>query len=170
MGILVALSLVLITVSFRQPTSGTLNGIESAGVTVMRPFEIAAERVARPFRDAYGYFHGLVHAKRENARLRAEVDQLRAQATQNQSAQEENVKLRDQLRYIDGPRFPSNYLPVNTRVISAAEISRCTCFDAKSVRTYTAPPGSPIPPSAMNTIGNPMESSGWLYLSGFSVR
>jgi rod shape-determining protein MreC len=119
-GILVVLSLVLITVSFRQPTSGALSGIESAGVTVLRPFEVAAERVARPFRDAYGYFHGLVHAKRENTRLRAEVDRLRGQVIQNQTAQEENDKYRDLLRYIDGPRFPSDYVPVNTRIISRA--------------------------------------------------
>ena len=37
-------------------------------------FEVGAERVARPFRDAYGYLAGLVHAKNENKRLRAELD------------------------------------------------------------------------------------------------
>jgi rod shape-determining protein MreC len=118
-GILVVLSLVLITVSFRQPTGGALSGIESAGVTVLRPFEVGAERVARPFRDAYGYFNGLVHAKRENTRLRAQVDRLRGEVIQNQTAQKENVELRDLLRYIDGPRFPSDYLAVNTRIISS---------------------------------------------------
>src|SRR5205823_11791311 len=65
-GVLVLLSLVLITISFRQPTTGTLHGVQGAGATVLRPFEVAAERVARPFQDVYGYFHGLVHAKREN--------------------------------------------------------------------------------------------------------
>jgi rod shape-determining protein MreC len=111
---------VLITLSFRQPTGGALSGIESAGITVMRPFEVAAERVARPFREAYGYFHGLVHAKRENTRLRGEVDRLREQVIQNQTAQEENLKLKKQLRYVDGPRFPSDYVPVNTRIMSRA--------------------------------------------------
>jgi rod shape-determining protein MreC len=117
---LVLLSLVLVTISFREPTSGALSGIEGAGVTVLRPFEVAAERVARPFRDVYGYFRGLVHAKSENARLHKEVDALRAIVVQNQTAQEQNTTLRAQLRYVDSPRFPADYTAVNTRIIARA--------------------------------------------------
>jgi len=36
--VLLVLSLVLISVSFRQPTSGALHGVEAAGATVLRPF------------------------------------------------------------------------------------------------------------------------------------
>lgn len=117
---LVFLSLVLITVSFREPTSGALSGIESAGVTVLRPFEVAAERIARPFRDVYGYFHGLVNAKSENARLHKEVDDLRQIVIQNQTAQQQNTTLRKQLHYVDTPRFPADYSAVNTRIIARA--------------------------------------------------
>ena len=38
------------------------------------------------------------------------------------------------------------------------------------VRTYTAPPGRPMPPSAMNSTGRPSDSSGLEYFSGLSVR
>jgi rod shape-determining protein MreC len=117
---LVLLSLVLITVSFREPTSGALSGIESAGVTVLRPFEVAAERIARPFRDVYSYFRGLVDAKSENERLHKEVDALRQIAIQNQSAQKQNTTYRAQLRYVDSPRFPQDYTAVNTRIIARA--------------------------------------------------
>ena len=79
-GGLVLLSLILITFSFRASSTGALHSVESAGVTVLRPFEVAAERVARPFRDVYGYFRGLVHAKSENERLRQQVNELRQQA------------------------------------------------------------------------------------------
>ncbi len=120
MGVLVLLSLVLITISFRQPTGGALHRVEGAGATVLRPFEVAAERVARPFRDVYGYFRGLVHVKRENSRLKQQVNELRQQALQGQSAQEQNRALRDQLNFIDSPLFPKDYLPVNTRIISWA--------------------------------------------------
>jgi rod shape-determining protein MreC len=119
-AILVLLSLVLITVSFREPTSGALSGIESTGVTVLRPFEVAAERIARPFRDVYGYFRGLVNAKSENGRLHKEVDSLRQIAIQNQTAQKQNTTLRLQLRYVDSPRFPRDYAAVNTRIIARA--------------------------------------------------
>jgi rod shape-determining protein MreC len=117
-GVLVLLSLVLITISFRQPTGGALHRVEGAGATVLRPFEVAAERVARQFRDVYGYFRGLVHVKRENSRLKQQVNELRQQALQGQSAQEQNRALRDQLNFIDSPLFPKDYLPVNTRIIT----------------------------------------------------
>ncbi|MGB8005350.1 MAG: rod shape-determining protein MreC [Gaiellaceae bacterium] len=120
MGGLVLLSLILITISFRQPTGGALHRVEAAGATVLRPFEVAAERVARPFRDVYGYFAGLVHVKAENSRLKQEVNQLRQQALQGESAQQQNRDLRAQLRFIDSPLFPSDYSAVNTRIISWA--------------------------------------------------
>ena len=71
------LSLVLITVSFRESSTGFLHRVGGGGATVLRPFEVGAERVARPFRDAYGYLAGLVHAKAENERLRSELDKAR---------------------------------------------------------------------------------------------
>jgi len=116
--VLLVLSLVLISVSFRQPTSGALHGVEAAGATVLRPFEVGAERVARPFRDVYGYFRGLVHAKHENARLRKEVDQLRVQEILGQTAEQQNLQLRALLRYVDTRQFPRDYTAVSTRIIS----------------------------------------------------
>ena len=119
-GALILLSLVLITISFRSPSSGALHGVESGGATVLRPFEIGAERLARPFQDVYGYFSGLVHAKSENKRLRGELDQVRQQVIQFQTSYQENVTFRKLLRYIDGPRFPQDYSPVVARIISRA--------------------------------------------------
>lgn len=119
-GGLVLLSLVLITISFREPTSGPLHGIESAGATVLRPFEVAAERVARPFRDVYGYFRGLVHAKSENEKLRDQVNRLRQIALQGETARQENAKLRAALGYLDGPLFPADFRGVSARIISWA--------------------------------------------------
>jgi len=117
-GTLIVLSLVLITISFREPTSGALHGVEAAGATALRPFEVAAERVARPFQDAYGYVRGLVNAKSENNTLRAELDQERQVAIQNQSAQQQVQQLKRLLHYVDSPQFPADYAAVNTRVIA----------------------------------------------------
>src|SRR4029450_13327266 len=114
---LVVLSLILITISFREPTSGPLHSVQAAGATVLRPFEVAAERVARPFRDVYGYFAGLVHVKRENERLKAEVNDLRQKALLGEAARAQNARLRDQLHFRDSPLFPSDYTGVNTRII-----------------------------------------------------
>ncbi len=117
MAALVVLSLILITISFREPTSGPLHGIQAAGATVLRPFEVAAERVARPFRDVYGYFAGLVHVKRENERLKAEVNELRQKELLGEAARAQNARFREQLKFIDSPLFPSDYSAVNTRII-----------------------------------------------------
>ncbi|HET7760707.1 MAG TPA: rod shape-determining protein MreC [Gaiellaceae bacterium] len=117
-GVLVLLSLILITVYFREPAGGGLHSVQGTGATVLRPFEVGANRVAAPFRDAYGWFAGLIHAKSENAKLRREVDQLRAAAILNANAAQQNSDLRAQLHYIGLPRFPQDYNPVPTDVIS----------------------------------------------------
>ena len=119
-GGLVLLSLVLITISFRAGSGGAVHGVEGAGATVLRPFEVAVERVARPFRDVYGYFAGLVHVQRENSRLKQQVNELRQKELLGQSALEQNRLFRKQLKFIDSPRFPVDYMPVNTRIISWA--------------------------------------------------
>jgi rod shape-determining protein MreC len=119
-GVLVLLSLILITVYFREPAGGGLHGVQSAGATVLRPFEIGANRVAQPFRDAYGWFAGLIHAKSENERLRAQVDLLTQRVIQNTNAAQENADLRRQLHYVGLPRFPQDYQPVPTDVISGS--------------------------------------------------
>src|SRR5919204_3555091 len=111
---LVVLSLILITISFRESSNGPLSGVQGAGATVLRPFEVAAERVARPFRDVYGYFAGLVHVKRENARLKAQVNELRQKALLGEGARRQNTRFRKLLDYVDGPLFPNDYRAVNT--------------------------------------------------------
>jgi len=117
-GVLVLLSLVLITISFREPSTGALHQVESAGATVLRPFEVGAERIARPFRDVYGYFRGLVHAKRENERLKDELNQARQQALQNESARQENAQLQALLDFQDSPSFPADFRGVSTRILT----------------------------------------------------
>jgi rod shape-determining protein MreC len=81
------------------------------------PFEVAAERVARPFRDAYGWTADVFAAKGENARLEAEVEELRRKLIENETAAQENEQLRKLLDYRDGPKFPGDYGAVTTRII-----------------------------------------------------
>ena len=118
LGVLVLLALVLVTVSFRESSGGPLHRAQGAGATILHPFQIAAERVARPFRDVYAYFAGLVDAKAQNARLRDEVQQLRLDNVRAETALRDVAELRAQLAYVEGPRFPEDYRAVNTIVIS----------------------------------------------------
>jgi rod shape-determining protein MreC len=95
-GLLVLLSLVLITVSFR---SSALDGVQGTAAGVLKPFEVAADRVSRPFRDAVSWGRGLVDAKSENKRLRSQLQDYRQQLALDEGAVQENVHLRAALHY-----------------------------------------------------------------------
>jgi rod shape-determining protein MreC len=115
---LVLLSLVLVTLSFRSGDSGPVADVQDAGATVLRPFAVGAERVAQPFRDAYSWADSLLSARSEAERLRAEVQDLRQRAIQNEFALREGERLREILSYIDSPRFPTDFEPVVAEVIT----------------------------------------------------
>jgi rod shape-determining protein MreC len=115
---LVLLALALLTISFRSPTGGALHDVQSYGASALRPFQVAAERVARPFRDAYDYVSGLRSAKSQNAKLRREIRTWRAQALVNLAAAKENESLKSLLQYEQGAAYPKDYRSVNTSVIS----------------------------------------------------
>jgi len=119
-GVLVLLSVILITVYFRESPNGGLHGVQGVGATILRPFQVGIERVVRPFRDMYGYFDGLVAAKGENERLRAEVEQLRHQVIQNGAAFQENRRLRELLGYRAPAAYPADYRPLHAAVVSHA--------------------------------------------------
>ena len=111
-------ALVLVTLSFRETNGGPVTTAQNAGAAALRPFEIAATRVARPFHDAYSWFDGLLHARSDQKRLRAENEQLRQQLLQNQSAANEVKQLKTLLDFREGPTFPADYDPIAASVIS----------------------------------------------------
>jgi rod shape-determining protein MreC len=118
LGALVVLALALITVSFRENSDGPLHDAQAGVASALQPLEVAVERVARPFRDAYGWTKDLFNARSENERLKAENEQLQQQVIQNESALQENVNLRALLDYKSSPAFPADYEGVAAEVIS----------------------------------------------------
>lgn len=116
-AVLVLISLALITVYFRESEDGTLHGAQRIGLSVAMPFEVAGERIARPFRDAWGWASDLIGAKDENEKLRKEVEELRQKVVQQQTAVSENERLKALLHFVDGPTFPSGFDGVTTRVV-----------------------------------------------------
>lgn len=117
-GILVVLSLMLITIYFRESSTGGLHSAQDVGATVLRPFQVGAERVAQPFRDTYGWFADLFQAKSENERLRRELVEARQRAIQNQSALAENQDLSAALEYRRQAAFPRDYETVAAQVLN----------------------------------------------------
>ena len=112
MGLLVLLSLVLITVSFR---SSALDGVQGTAAGILRPFEVGADRVARPFRDAVNWGRGLVNAKSENKRLRSQIHTLRQQLSLDEGAVQQNVQLKAALHYRGLPSI-ANFRQVHASV------------------------------------------------------
>jgi rod shape-determining protein MreC len=102
-GVLALLALALITLSFRESQDGPMHSVEQTASAVVRPFQVAVERVARPFRDAYGWASDVMDAKGDAEKLRSENQVLRQQVIQNESALRENVRLRALLHYARGP-------------------------------------------------------------------
>ena len=118
LGILVVLALALITISFRESEDGPLHDAQAAVASALQPLTIAVERVARPFRDAYGWTADLFNARSEAERLREENEQLQQAVIQNESALQSLVEVKKLLEYVEGPTFPSEYTAVNTSVVS----------------------------------------------------
>lgn len=114
---LVLVSLGLITVYFRESNDGPLHAAQRIGVSVLMPFEVAGERIARPFRDGWAYVSDLLDAKDENQELRSENEELRQSVIRLQTAARENERLEAIATYITGPDFPDDFTPVVATVV-----------------------------------------------------
>lgn len=147
MGLLVLLSLVLITVAFR---SSALDGAQGAGATALRPFEAGANRVARPFRDAIGWFRGLISARDENKKLRERNATLEQALITDEGAVQEDVQLRAALNY-RGPPSVVSFGRVSAAVLAdpqsgAEETVTITAGSNSGIKTgdvVVEPTGSP---------------------------
>ena len=129
-GLLVLASLAMITVYFRESPNGGLHDAQSAGSSALRPFEIAANRVARPFEDVYGWAADVFHAKSENEKLRQEVKDLTQQAIQSSEATKERNALR---RLLKVKRKPAYEDFANTAVAAEVVSNPVSQFDQSMV-------------------------------------
>ena len=116
--LLVVVALTLITISFRSPTAGALHDAQGLGSTVLRPFQIAATRVAQPFRDGYDYLSSLKSAKAENAKLKQQYRQVRAEAIRNHALYLQALQVEKLAHFEQGQTYPSGFRHVNAAVIS----------------------------------------------------
>jgi len=115
--VLVLVSLGLITVYFREANDGPLHAAQRIGVSVLMPFEVAGERIARPFRDSWAWMSDLLDAKDENEELRQENEELRREVIEARSAARELELQGTIAAYISGPDFPTDFEPVVARII-----------------------------------------------------
>ena len=129
-GLLVLASLAMITVYFRESPNGGLHDLQSTASSVLRPFEVGANRVAQPFEDLYNWTADIFHAKSENERLREEVKNLQQQAIQESGAVQERNALRKLLK---AQRVPAYEDFANTAVTAEVLSNPVSQFDQTMV-------------------------------------
>jgi rod shape-determining protein MreC len=114
--LLVVASLVLLSTQFSEREGGPLHSMQRAVASVFGPLEEGATRALKPARDLVNWVDETFNARGENEDLRSELQQLRTQLAQAQSAEGENEQLRDLLG-LDRQGTLAGYTPVTARVI-----------------------------------------------------
>jgi rod shape-determining protein MreC len=126
---------------------------------VLHPFQVGAERVARPFQDAYGWLAGFMHAKSENEKLKERLKRYEQQLNQNITAARENRELRQALAYKSGPTFPRDY----NGIAAAVTYHRLNEFQEKIAVAAGRSDGvrinDPVVDSAGHLVGNVSKTS-----------
>jgi rod shape-determining protein MreC len=114
---LIVISLVLLSISFSEADSGPLHSIQRGVSAVLSPLEEGASRALKPARDLVSWFDETFDARGDNEALREEVQQLRAEVADAQSAVGENRQLRKMVHLDPADAALAEYKRVTGRVI-----------------------------------------------------
>src|SRR5262245_25245740 len=88
-GLLLAASLTLLTLSFRESSGGAAGAVQRSVLSVTGPATDAVHRVTQPVVDAWNWSSGLINARDENAKLKKQVGQASGYAVQIQEQEQE---------------------------------------------------------------------------------
>jgi rod shape-determining protein MreC len=114
--VLLATSLVLLTVWFGESAGGALHAIQRGAQEVLSPLEEGASRAFKPFSDLADWTGDVLDAKKENEQLKSEVEKLRAELAEAVVDQREAEQLRSLVRVSRG--LPDGTQAVTARVIA----------------------------------------------------
>lgn len=95
--VFLALCIVLITVDFRQGSSGPLEGIKNFSAAVVAPVQRGFTSVFRPVGNFFSSLADLGSLRSENARLRDEVDSMHSEVANARDLVGQNEQLRREL-------------------------------------------------------------------------
>jgi len=105
-GLLVAASLTLLTMSYREGSTGVVGSVQNGVTEVTAPFASVAHRVTSPFVDAWHWTTGLVNARDQTAKLHRLEAQAGRDAALIKQLQQENTTLKGQAHYVqENPTF-----------------------------------------------------------------
>jgi len=118
LGVLVALSLGLLTVYFGENGGGILHGVQNGTSSAFSPLEKGVSVVFKPVSNFTHWTGDVFHANKENKQLKKQVQQLRAQLAQSQTAQRDAAQLRSLVGLPRASNFAAGGKLITARVIS----------------------------------------------------
>lgn len=118
---LVALSLVMLTVYFREGDSGLFHRARGSALAIAAPVERAGTAITSPVRGISGFFEGIGVSKTRLAALEKQNEELRTRLAELEEARQENERLRGLVEFAEERRLSSLGARVIGRPVSAWE-------------------------------------------------
>jgi rod shape-determining protein MreC len=118
LAVFVGLSLVLLTAWFGESGGGVLHAFQRGAQAAFAPIETGADRALKPVRDLFGWVGDSFDAKSQNKQLKSEVQSLRSQLAEADTAKRDAAELRGIVGLGRQDGFPQGTSPVTARVIA----------------------------------------------------
>jgi rod shape-determining protein MreC len=116
LGLLVVVSLILLTAYFGESPSSPLHSVQRGIVAVLSPVQTGASKALSPVRDVANWVSDTLRAKSQRDQLKKQVAQLNKKVAQYQSAAIQNQELQKQVG-LDASVGIDRYRPVGAGVI-----------------------------------------------------
>lgn len=116
LGVLVALSLILLTVYFGEAPGGRLHSVQRGFLTALSPIQDGASAALKPVRDLFSGIGETLHARGELAGLRKQNEILRQADTNDQVAARRGAEAL-RLLHLDATYQLDRYSPVSADVV-----------------------------------------------------
>jgi rod shape-determining protein MreC len=118
LAIFVALSIAILTAYFGESGGGVFHTLQRGAQEAFAPIETGASRALKPVRDFFGWAGDTIDAKDQNEALKKEVQQLRSDLAEAQTAVRDSGQLKGIAELHQQDYFPQGTRPVTARVIA----------------------------------------------------
>jgi rod shape-determining protein MreC len=118
LAVFIALSIAILTVYFGESSGGFFHTLQRGAQEAFAPIETGASRALKPVRDFFDWAGDTVDAKDQNAELKDEVERLRSDLAEAQTAVRDSGQLKALARLRRDAYFPQATEPVTARVIA----------------------------------------------------
>ena len=118
LAVFVALSIVILTAYFGESGGGFFHALQRGAQEAFAPIETGASRALKPVRDFFGWAGDSIDAKDQNKELKEQVDRLRTELADAQTARRDARQLRGLVGLHRDDGFPRGTRPVAARVIA----------------------------------------------------